>query len=142
MEIQDCHLDMRIGSHEDFYPCFKGKILAIEARTNSVVVEWDDTSIGRISVDQVMPEYLAVERDNLFMENEAKQHSQWEKDYDHLRKSIGVKLSEAARLIEEASDLTSQAGSGRFTLSEFYDEVKPLMTALDNAGWQSSSLSC
>jgi hypothetical protein len=66
-----------------------------------------------------------------------------------IREQIKVKLEAAASLIQEADRLSIQIEikaedddpSGLLSY-EFYNEVRPLIQALDAVGWSTSSMNC
>lgn len=95
-----------------------------------VMVEWDypQGEITKVSASTLITEEEA-EATKLKLED----------DFDSLQKQLHDKLQQAAELISEAAE---QARKHGHDLSEMYDTIDPLMDALDNAGWCSSSLGC
>ena len=63
--------------------------------------------------------------------------SELEKEYKKLEEIIISKLQLAAALINDASGL-----AGDIDLSSMYNATRPLLNALDEAGWHTSSLNC
>jgi hypothetical protein len=85
-----------------------------------------------------------------------------EKDYNDVIKKINAKIKEAGKLIEEAGNLGKKAGiemlnihpvlyeDGEYTDEQLEDleeityniEFSPLLNAMDEVGWATSSLNC
>lgn len=75
-----------------------------------------------------------------------------EKEFSLIKNEVQQKLQEAAKLIKEANQLCEDKTNNDIASLEydgyFYDEetgdslTGELMSALENAGWQTSSMSC
>jgi hypothetical protein len=63
-----------------------------------------------------------------------------EKEYAEVSKLIKANMKEAAKLISESHKLAKKAHVK--SLESMYDAVSPLINAMDNAGWRSSSWGC
>lgn len=63
-----------------------------------------------------------------------------EKEFSALSKEIQGKMKEAAKLVKEANALAKKAHAK--SLADMYDAVSPLINAMDNSGWRSSSWGC
>jgi len=83
--------------------------------------------------------------------------SELEDQFAKLEQAVKDKLEQASRLIGEATELVAQSGLKAESWSEpdqndevplsmyhyeLYDATKPLMNAIENAGWSASSLRC
>lgn len=90
--------------------------LANFAKTYKVTVKWDDGSQEDIYDESLIPE-----------------------DLSDLYGDIISKFEQAGNLIKEANDLASKEKLDLFQLSNIAD---PLMSALENVGWSTSSMSC
>jgi hypothetical protein len=65
--------------------------------------------------------------------------SDLEKEWAETEKLVKVKMEKAAALIKGAIKI---AKKHNLELNELYDGVKPLLDAMEEAGWQTSSLMC
>lgn len=95
-----------------------------------VMVEWDYPAgeITKVSVTTLMTE----------AEAEAAK-AKLEDDFEALQDQLRDKLQQAADLINEAQ---KEAQAHGHSLVDMYDATSPLMDALDEAGWRTSSLGC
>lgn len=78
-----------------------------------------------------------IETDLLLSEEEYKEFLNLKSAFE---KDLSDKLNKAAELISEAQALTMNYK--QCNLSEMYDLVFPLLKAMDNIGWNTSSLGC
>lgn len=91
----------------------------------SVAIEWADGTLSKVNVHDLTPTLSA------------------EEEFKALQVVIGEKFAAAAALIEEANQLAEEAGHDPVGDNyDFYDQVRPLVNAMDSAGWNSSSWSC
>jgi hypothetical protein len=78
--------------------------------------------------------------DDLITEAEAdKILAKLEKEFEKWAAPIRKKMEQAAKLLSEAGELASAQGKD---LSELHEIVGPLIGAMDDVGWRTSSLSC
>lgn len=102
---------------------------------DAVVVEWDNGVIQKITLRS-----LLLESEADFEETKLKKEQEkLEGEFEETRQKIAVKMNAAATALREAASLAQTSGSD---LQDFYDEVRPFMRAMDDAGWSTSSLSC
>lgn len=115
------------------YSDLVGVIRSKEAKPGHVWVKWIEgqylDSLNEDSETEVDIKILMLESDRSNIEQEFKKVS----------KDIKDKMKEAAVLINEAGKL---ARSARVPLGSMYDETRPLVNAMDNNGWRSSSWGC
>lgn len=78
-----------------------------------------------------------VEEDLLLTEQEYKEFLNLKSAFE---KDLSDKIAKAAELISEAQELTLNYKG--HDLREMYDLVRPLLNAMDNVGWNTSSLMC
>jgi hypothetical protein len=101
----------------------------------TIIVEFDNGHVSKTAVKALLLEAEASVQERLVDDEK----SRLERDYETARANIAVKIREAAAALTQATKLAELAGS---ELQDFYEEVRPLMRAMDEAGWSSSSLSC
>ena len=92
-----------------------------------VAVEWDDGTLAKVHVD------LLLREDDMALELEFA--------------AINAKLAESARLLSEAVVAASKhgkelSGYNYDTDEELFPAYHDLMSAMDSAGWNTSSLNC
>jgi len=63
-----------------------------------------------------------------------------DKEFRAAEKQIKEKLKEAGKIIREANKMAQKAGARH--LASMYDAVDPLVDAMDDSGWSSSSWNC
>lgn len=63
-----------------------------------------------------------------------------EQEFKLFSKDIKDKMKEAAKLVLEANELATKAHAS--SLADMWEEVSPLVNAMDNSGWNSSSWGC
>jgi len=101
----------------------------------AVVVEWDNGNVQKVTARSLMNESEAdAEEAKLTAEQ-----SKMEEEFEVARAKIAAKMNESAAALREAAKLAKEAGAD---LQDFYDETRPLLRAMDAAGWSTSSLSC
>jgi hypothetical protein len=105
-----------------------GVIRTKEASPGHVWVKWIE---GDFSDDEE-----EVDLKMLTLESE---RSQIEEEFGKVSKEIKEKMKEAAKLVNEAGKLAKKAHS---ELESMYDATRPLVDAMDNNGWRSSSWGC
>jgi len=102
---------------------------------DTYVVEWDNGHVQKVTARSLMSESEAEVEEQRLNEEATK----LEQEYEKARSRIAAKIDEAAQALREATKIAEASGS---ELQDFYDEVRPLMRAMDAAGWSTSSLSC
>jgi hypothetical protein len=114
--------------------------------------EYDDYTLTGVVVDKPASDGKVVvlwdENDWDYEEEEveiklltlAEDRSAIEKEFKNLSKEIKEKMKEAARLVNEAGKLAKQAHAK--SLESMWDATGPLINAMDNNGWRSSSWGC
>ena len=81
-----------------------------------------------------------VEPDDLVSEEEAEKIlDTLEKEYDAWANPIKNKMKQAAKLLQEADELAAKQDKN---LTDMHNIVIPLLEAMENLGWSTSSLSC
>ncbi len=111
-----------------------GVIRSKEASPGHVWVKWIDGD-GLDSVDA--DEDMEVDLNLLVLETEK---SGIEKEFKNVSKAIKEKMKEAGKLVKEANLLSKKANLG--SVAHLYDAVRPLVNAMDESGWRSSSWGC
>jgi hypothetical protein len=118
------------------YDILRGGVITADAQPDriskkmKVVVKWDGTyvSINEIAIEDLM------------LESEAKALvSKLEVQWQGIQERAKAKLEEAAKSIEDAVKIAKE---GDIDLFDMYEATRPLLHAMDEAGWQTSSLSC
>lgn len=95
-------------------------------------VKWDDSWWNA--------EPKAIQPEDVISEEEAdKILSKLEKEYEVWAAPIRKKMESAAKLLREAGELADKQDKN---LSEMHEIVGPLISAMDQIGWRTSSLSC
>lgn len=108
-----------------------GVIRSKTATPGKVWVKWIEGEWSDDEDDQEVD--IAV----LTLESE---RSGMEKEFKAATSEIKEKMKEAAKLVNEAGKLARKAHAK--SLGDMYDAVSPLVNAMDNNGWRSSSWSC
>lgn len=111
--------------------CTRGKVVQI-TQEGKFVVKWDS------SWHKPNPSsHLANE---LMLESEADEIlSKLEAEYESYATPIREKMKQAAQLLKEAGEI---ANKGDRDLTTWLDVTSPLIRAMDNLGWRTSSLEC
>ena len=109
---------------------YRGEV--IEVNGNKVFVNWDD------DWQKKNPE--EIYESELMLESEMDEKlSELEKEYNAWVGPIAEKVKEAAKLLNEASNLADANGK---ELANMHDAVSPMLGAMRNAGWRTSALWC
>lgn len=113
------------------------------------VIRSKEASPGHVWVKWIEGEYLdsldgegeenetEVDLKILTLESE---RDEIEKEFKSYQKQIKDKLKEAAKLVNEAGQLAHKAHAR--SLESMWDVTSPLIDAMDNNGWRSSSWGC
>lgn len=111
--------------------CTRGVIKGI-VEPGKYSVKWDS------SWTKPNPSTLAA--NELMLESEANTILEsLQAEYEKYAAPIRAKVKEAAKLLEEANTLAAKQAR---ELTEWHDVVEPLLGAMDDIGWRTSSLSC
>lgn len=118
--------------HHDEYgdSSLVGVIRSKKASTNKVWVKWIEGELVDEEDQEVDLKVLSLESNRFGLEKEFKQ----------VEKLVKEKMKEAAALVNEAGKLAKKAHVE--SLESMYSAVSPLVNAMDNNGWRSSSWSC
>jgi hypothetical protein len=139
MNPQDCKTNTRVAMISKTQPCPKGTIKSEVEKHPShgqvVIVEWDHGNIQKMTLRSLITEKEGLAQDARIKAEEERLETEWEK----AQSQVGAKLQEAANAVNEAARLAKATGH---ELQEMYDATRPLMRAISNAGWNSSSMSC
>lgn len=119
--------------HPDDGDFYRGEVVGINDLNDHLFVKWDDKWGFKDKAEEVNPSRILLE-----CEGEVKLNK-LESEYSNLHKAILEKINIAAELINDAGEI---AVSGGRDLIDMYDAVRPLMLALDNNGWSTSSMRC
>lgn len=118
------------NEYEDDDTC-RGEVLSV-SEEGKLKCKWDQVW------GQPNPSEHTAEE--LISEKEAdKILSNLEKEYEAWAGPIRKKMEEAAKLLEQAGKMADKQGR---ELAEMHDIVSPLISAMDDLGWRTSSLSC
>jgi hypothetical protein len=137
MRKEDCLLDTIVALNATTAttaPLRRGKVVGFGA-SEIVLVEWPGGTISKASMRNLLTEQEADIKEAKLLAKEAELN----REFNEASKQIKDKLTTASNLIIEASKL---AAKNHTDLQSMYDECRPLMQALDNAGWSTSSMSC
>lgn len=108
-----------------------GTILEKPAKPGKIWVAWDECDHrGESEEEEVKIDILTLESDL----------PKIEKDYKAAAKLIKENMKSAAALIAKSNKLAQAAHAS--SLESMYDAIQPLVDAMDNAGWRSSSWDC
>lgn len=108
-----------------------GTILDKPAEAGKVWISWDESN--NYSEDEEAEVYINI----LTLESD---RSKIEQEFKNFSKGIKAKIKEAAKLVLEANKMAKEAHAS--SLADMYDAVAPLISAMDNSGWRSSSWGC
>jgi hypothetical protein len=129
-----------IKSRKDGWNRKVGKVFSStnDSGTNVYIIELDLHAYYKSKGEP--PTYKRYEEADLMLEADAKSAlNDLEDAFNKLQDELKVKIVEAANLIKEAGDIAEEHGE---ELAEMHDATDPLLSAMDNAGWRTSSLSC
>jgi len=115
-------------------PLAKGKI-AGPLNGTVVIVEWDDGRLTKMDIKHLLSEVVGIAENQRMQDEQAR----LEEEFAKVKEACKEKLAEAAKLINEAAALASNAD---VDIQEMYDATRPLERAMENAGWRTSSWHC
>lgn len=99
-----------------------------------------DVGVLEVKWDFSWVKFNNLKLENLVPEEEYRQkYNELELEFNTESDKIKLKMEEASELILEASLSAKKLG---FNLVDMYDAVNPLLRAMDNVGWSTSSLNC
>lgn len=107
-----------------------GVILDKPAAEGHVVVQWDEDCDADEEEQEVEISVLAL----------ASQKDELEKEFEAASKEIHAKMKEAAKLVKEANKMAQKTGAPH--LESMWEVTSPLVSAMDDSGWRSSSWNC
>ena len=119
------------GEGED-YGSLVGVVRTKEAAPGKVWVKWIEGDY----LDSLDEDESEIDLKLLILESE---RSTIEQEFKKVSKEIKAKMKAAADLVNEAGKLAKKSHA---ELQSMYDEVRPLVDAMDNNGWRSSSWGC
>ena len=112
-----------------------GVVTAVIADTDKVTVSWDAPEWDPKRVNEEI-----VSSKDLYLEAALKKAwSKLEADFAVIEQQVADKLKEASKLLREANKIAKKSGK---ELSEMYDAIGPLYSAMDACGWRTSSFGC
>jgi hypothetical protein len=115
-------------------PLAKGKIAGPLTGTVAII-EWDDGRLAKMDIKYLLNEVTGIAENQRMQDEQAK----LEEEFARVEVAVKEKLAEAAKLINEAAALASNADAD---IQEMYDAARPLERAMENAGWRTSSWHC
>ncbi len=126
-----------LNIHED--DRLRGIVLAdpridVVTGEEKVYVKWDRTPWRGTNPEEVLTQSLLLEAEG------DEKYSKLEAECNEAEKAVAAKLKEAAKLISEAGTIASLVGCD--DLTSMYEAVRPLYSAMDSVGWNSSSFTC
>lgn len=107
-----------------------GEVMDKPASEDHVWVKWEEN-------DHVFDDEMEVETALLTL---ACDIPSIEQDFKTYQKEIKEKMKEAAKLVKEAGKLAEKAHAK--SLESMYEACRPLVNAMDQNGWRSSSWGC
>lgn len=125
--------ELRYDEYEDNAPIYG--VITEALSDNRVLVKWDnDTCYGIRCIDNPFSQKV------LQPEKELKaKYSELEKAFKAVEKQVRGKIKSAAKSITAAQKMAKKAG---LNLIELTSALGPLETAMDKAGWHTSSWEC
>lgn len=108
-----------------------GTVIDKPASSGQVWVAWDESDHHFDSEEE------EIDIDILTLESA---RPQIEKDYKALAKLIKQNMQDVAKIIRSSNKLAKRAHAT--SLADMYDAVSPLISAMDDSGWRSSSWGC
>lgn len=117
----------------------KGSILDQSASESTVIIQLDAESANELltyfSLNALDP--FEISKDFLLLESE---YLSLDEARELSKKEISKKIKNAASLILEAQEIADKNQLGY--LNEMWELVRPLVSAMDQSGWSSSSWGC
>lgn len=123
---------MKARYTEDQAPVY-GKIAEVTEDGKVTKIEWDDEYFNDDLSQAYNIKFLMLEEEML------ETVSTLEKEFALCQKEITLKLKEASSIIKSANDLAKKQG---FKLTDMYNAISPLYSALNACGWRTSSFNC
>lgn len=98
-------------------------------KPNKIIVEWDEDKILKSVDESTLRSKAEID----------KSWSSLEEEFFAVSEKIKGKMKEAAKLLTEAHALSKKTGQD---LAGMYDAIGPLLNAMDDCGWRTSSFNC
>lgn len=118
---------VKYSSKDSYDEELVGVVADKPAAKGKVFVQWDDVE----ELDEVDIKVLSL----------YSQKNDLEKEFKEAEKAIKEKMKAAADLVKEANKMAQKAGV-RYLAEMQYDAASPLVNAMDDSGWRSSSWGC
>lgn len=137
LKPEQCVLEAIVYRAGNTAPLSKGEIAGplVDGPTPSVIVEWEGGQILRVGINALLSEVDGIAENQRLLDKQAK----LEAEFVRVEEACKAKLAEAAKLVNEAAALASDAD---VDIQEMYDATRPLERAMENAGWRTSSWHC
>jgi hypothetical protein len=113
-----------------------GVVRSKEAAPGKVYVKWIEGELA----DDAEGEDSEGEEVDIKVLGLLSERTEMEKEFKAVQKQVKEKMKAAAALIKEAGKMADKAGLP--SLANMYDVSSPLVDAMDNNGWRSSSWGC
>lgn len=133
----------------DELPLRKGKVIAPMDAKSLVVVEWDNGELSKKDVSKLLSEKDGLAHQVHLDQEAAKQEEEaakLEEQFAAVEADVHNKMRQAGKLIKEAAEIAEKAGLhllGEYgATEEFSDAVDELESAMEKAGWRTSSWYC
>jgi len=144
MKSAECTLKRIVALSGNKVPLKRGSIVgpvSTHPKLGDVVeVEWDFGGIQKITPRSLITKREAdALEEKLYAEEYVKQMASQEQ-WTEVERQVHDKMLHAAELINEAAALVSENKADNSAITEMYESCAPLMNALHNAGWDTSSL--
>jgi hypothetical protein len=118
---------VKYSSGDSYDETLEGVVVDKPAAKGKVFVQWDDVD----EPDEVDVKVLSP----------ISAKSDLEKEFKETEKAIKEKMKAAAALVKEANKMAQKAGVRNLAEMQ-YGAAGPLVDAMDNSGWRSSSWGC
>ena len=118
---------VKYSSDDSYDETLEGVVLDKPAAKGKVFVQWEDVD----DPDEVDMKILSL----------LSEKSELEKEFKEAQKAIKEKIKEAAAIVKEANKMAQKAGARNLAEMQ-YGAAGPLVDAMDNSGWRSSSWGC
>jgi len=123
-----------VFKNSDEAPLRKGKI-AGPVVNGVAIVEWDDGQLAKVAIKTLLGQVEGM-AENQRLQDEK---DRLEREFEEVQAEVEEKLSAAAKLINEAAALADRKNVSIMDMSEATYELE---SAMENAGWNTSSWHC
>jgi hypothetical protein len=138
MEAKECTLKRRVALAGNTSPLQKGTIVGPvtphPTAGEVVIVEWDNGQIQKVTLRSILTTEDAAVKEAELEAAAAK----LEDEFSEVEKKIKEKMTKAGKLIAEAAKLAESVGQELPDMDAAYT----LQSAMDKAGWRTSSWGC